>query len=176
MRTRNRVGLVKSGQAPLSTPLSSRPAAPWTVNRALEAKARELAGLKGCVTNLTACPEATPVTARIRHRCLPPAGPRSKVDSDAQTRPASPTDLSPHHRDSIEAHLAIVFAALAVSRWIEDSTGWSIKKFVRTVRRYPHHRNPSRRPHPSPQPTPSYPTTAATPRSHHPSQPTCELI
>jgi len=39
-------------------------------------------------------------------------------------------------RDSIEAHLTIVFAALAVSRWIEDTTGWSIRKFVKTVRRY----------------------------------------
>jgi hypothetical protein len=29
-----------------------------------------------------------------------------------------------------------VFAALAVSRWIEDQIGWSIKKFVRTARRY----------------------------------------
>jgi hypothetical protein len=33
-------------------------------------------------------------------------------------------------RDSIEAHLTIVFAALAVSRWIEATTGWSIRKFV----------------------------------------------
>lgn len=37
---------------------------------------------------------------------------------------------------SIEAHLTIVFAALAVTRLIEDRTGWSIKKFVRTARRY----------------------------------------
>lgn len=29
-----------------------------------------------------------------------------------------------------------MFAALATSRWIEDRTGWSIKKFVRTARRY----------------------------------------
>jgi hypothetical protein len=29
-----------------------------------------------------------------------------------------------------------VFAALAVSRWIEHRTGWSIRKFVRTARRY----------------------------------------
>ena len=36
-------------------------------------------------------------------------------------------------RDSIEAHLTIVFAALAVSHWIETTTGWSIKKFVRTA-------------------------------------------
>jgi hypothetical protein len=39
-------------------------------------------------------------------------------------------------RDSIEAHLTIVFAALAVSRWIEARAGWSIRKFVKTARRY----------------------------------------
>jgi hypothetical protein len=41
-----------------------------------------------------------------------------------------------HKRESIEAHLSIVFAALAVSRLVEDRTGWSIRKFVRTARRY----------------------------------------
>jgi hypothetical protein len=30
----------------------------------------------------------------------------------------------------------IVFAALAVSHWIQHQTGWSIKKFVRTARSY----------------------------------------
>src|SRR5213080_2630169 len=50
---------------------------------------------------------------------------------DLQARP-----IYHRTRDSIEAHLTIVFAALAVSRWIEDTTGWSIKKFVRTTRRY----------------------------------------
>jgi transposase len=39
-------------------------------------------------------------------------------------------------RESIDAHLSIVFAALAVTRFIEDRTGWSIKRFVRTARRY----------------------------------------
>ncbi len=29
-----------------------------------------------------------------------------------------------------------MFAALAVTRYIEDRTEWSIKKFVRTARRY----------------------------------------
>jgi hypothetical protein len=50
---------------------------------------------------------------------------------DLQARP-----IYHHQRDSIEAPLTIVFAALAVSRWIENRTGWSIKKFVRTARRY----------------------------------------
>ena len=29
-----------------------------------------------------------------------------------------------------------MFAALAVSHWTEDRTGWSIRKFVRAARRY----------------------------------------
>jgi hypothetical protein len=29
-----------------------------------------------------------------------------------------------------------VFAALAVSRWIEARTGWSIRNIIRTARRY----------------------------------------
>jgi hypothetical protein len=41
-----------------------------------------------------------------------------------------------HKRESIDAQLTIVFAALAVSRCIEDTTGWSINKFVKTARRY----------------------------------------
>ena len=50
---------------------------------------------------------------------------------DLQARP-----VYHHNRESIEAHLSVVFAALAVSHWIEHQTGWSIKKFVRTARRY----------------------------------------
>lgn len=50
---------------------------------------------------------------------------------DLQARP-----IYHHHRDSIDAHLSIVFAALAASHWIETRTDWSIKKFVRTARRY----------------------------------------
>ena len=49
---------------------------------------------------------------------------------DRQARP-----ICHHQRDSIEAHLTVVFAALAVSPWIEDRTGWSIRKFVRSGRR-----------------------------------------
>ena len=49
---------------------------------------------------------------------------------DLQARP-----IYHHKRESIEAHLTIVFAALAMSRFIEDTTGWSIKEFVRAARR-----------------------------------------
>jgi hypothetical protein len=50
---------------------------------------------------------------------------------DLQARP-----VYHHKRESIDAHLTIVFAALAVSHWIERQTSWSIKKFVQTLRRY----------------------------------------
>jgi transposase len=51
--------------------------------------------------------------------------------SDVQARP-----IYRRKRDSIEAHLTIVFAALVVSRWIEPQTGWSIRRFVKTAHRY----------------------------------------
>ena len=50
---------------------------------------------------------------------------------DLQARP-----IYHYTRDSIEAHLSIVVAAMAVSHYIETQTCWSIKKFVRTARRY----------------------------------------
>ena len=107
-----------------------------SVNRELEDKARALAGLKGYVTNLRACPGRHPGHSGVRDRRLPPAVPDREVIPDGQKRPAGPARSTTATRDSIEAHLTIVFAALAVSRWIEHQTGWSIRKFVKTARRY----------------------------------------
>jgi hypothetical protein len=45
------------------------------------------------------------------------------------------TDLPPHPRIHRGA-LSVVVAAMAVIHWIENQTGWSIKKFVRTARSY----------------------------------------
>jgi hypothetical protein len=106
-----------------------------SVNRDLEDKARALAGLKGYITNLRTCPDGTPVTAEFvigaYHQLFQIEKSFRMAKSDLQARP-----VYHHLRDSIEAHLTIVFAALAVSRWIETITGWSIRKFVKTARRY----------------------------------------
>jgi Transposase DDE domain len=106
-----------------------------TVNRELEAKARALAGIKGYITNLAACPDGAPVTAKFvigaYHRLFEIEKSFRMSKHDLQARP-----IYHHKRESIEAHLTVVFAALAVSRWIEAQTGWSIRKFVRTARRY----------------------------------------
>ncbi len=44
--------------------------------------------------------------------------------------------MFPHVRDSIEAHLTIVFAALAVSRYLQDATGLSIRQIVEPCDQY----------------------------------------
>jgi len=100
-----------------------------TVNRQLEAKARALAGIKGYLTNIT---DPTPELVIGAYRRLFQIEKSFRMaKSDLAARP-----IYHRTRDSIEAHLTIVFAALAVSRWIEDTTGWTIRKFVKTVRRY----------------------------------------
>ncbi len=100
-----------------------------SVDRDLEAKSRALAGWKGYTTNLV---DQTPdfvIDAYHQLWRIEKAFRMSK--HDLQARP-----VYHHKRESIEAHLTIVFAALAVSHHIETQTGWSIKKFVRTARRY----------------------------------------
>jgi hypothetical protein len=99
------------------------------VNRTLEAKARALAGIKGYVTNLDGV--ITEFVIGAYHRLFQIEKSFRMSKHDLQARP-----IYHHKRDSIKSHLTIVFAALAVSRWIEQATGWSIKKFVRTTRRY----------------------------------------
>src|SRR5690606_6586259 len=100
-----------------------------TVNRTLEAKARALAGIKGYITNLDGVSAQFVIDAY--HRLLHIEKSFRMSKHDLQARP-----IYHRNRDSIEAHLTVVFAALAASRCIEACTGWSIRKFVRTARRY----------------------------------------
>jgi hypothetical protein len=100
-----------------------------SVNRTLEAKARALAGWKGYITNL---PDTTAeFVIGAYHRLFQIEASFRMSKHDLAARP-----IYHHKRESIEAHLSIVFAALAVGRLIEDRTGWSIRRFVRTTRRY----------------------------------------
>lgn len=99
-----------------------------SLNRELEAKSRALAGFKGYITNLQAGPEFV-IGAYHQLWRIEQSFRMSK--HDLQARP-----IYHHKRDSIEAHLSVVFAALAVGRFVEARTGWTIKQFVRTARRY----------------------------------------
>ena len=97
-----------------------------TLNQALIAKAKALAGIKGYVTNsdqsdtevITAYHQLWHVEASFR---------MSK--SDLKARP-----IFHHKRDAIEAHLTIVLTALAVARTIERRTDVSIRHFVQLLR------------------------------------------
>jgi hypothetical protein len=100
-----------------------------SVNRALEAKARALAGLKAYITNI---PNPTPEFVIGAYHQLWRIEQSFRMSKhDLKARP-----IYARKRDSIDAHLSIVFAALAITRLIEARTGWTIKRFVRTTRRY----------------------------------------
>jgi len=49
--------------------------------------------------------------------------------SDLRARP-----VFHHQREAIDAHLTVVFAALAVGRHLQDATGVTLKKLVQTLR------------------------------------------
>ncbi|MBR7828489.1 hypothetical protein KDK95_19415 [Actinospica sp. MGRD01-02] len=106
-----------------------------TVNRTLEAKSRALAGLKGYVINLESCPAGSPITPEFvigaYHRLFQIEKSFRMSRHDLRARP-----IYHRTRDSIEAHLTIVFAALAVGCFIKERTGWSIRRFIQTARRY----------------------------------------
>jgi transposase len=105
----------------------------WTggdksVNRELETKARTLAGWKSYITNITSPTPEFVIGAYHQLWRIEKSFRMSK--HDLQARP-----IYHHKRESIEAHLAVVFAALAVTHEIETRTGWSIKRLVQTARR-----------------------------------------
>ncbi|GAB88165.1 putative transposase [Gordonia rhizosphera NBRC 16068] len=100
-----------------------------SVNRELEAKARTLAGWKAYATNIGS-PTAEFVIGTY-HNLWKIEQSFRMSKHDLAARP-----IYHRLRDSIEAHLSIVFAALAITRVIETRTGWSIRKFVTTTRRY----------------------------------------
>lgn len=100
-----------------------------TLDEASLARAQSLVGLKGYVTNVPASVmPAGEVIAKYHDLWHVEKSFRmSKTDLDA--RP-----MFNRMRDAIEAHLTIVFAALAVSHAIQSRTGLSIAKVVKTLR------------------------------------------
>lgn len=93
------------------------------VNYALVEQNRLKAGVKGYVTDLD-IPANEVIDAY--HQLFQVEKSFRMSKSDLKARP-----IFHHKRDSIEAHLTIVFLALAISRRIEAATGVSIKRFVR---------------------------------------------
>ena len=93
------------------------------------ARARRVVGLKGYVTNIPATLMPAGEVIASYHELWHVEASFRMSKSDLRARP-----LFHHTRDAIEAHLTIVFAALAVARYLQDATGMSIKKIVNTLR------------------------------------------
>ncbi|WP_246872626.1 transposase [Rhodococcus sp. DMU1] len=92
-------------------------------------RARSLIGLKGYVTNLPVSLMNPREVMKKYHDLWHVEQSFRMSKTDLRARP-----IFSHTRESIEAHLTIVFTALAISRYLQDATGISIRKIVRTLR------------------------------------------
>lgn len=99
------------------------------VNRDTIERARFCAGFKGYVTNLPIEVMDGPAVIAAYHDLWHVEESFRMAKSDLQARP-----IFHHKKDSIEAHLTIVFAALAIARHLQARTGVTIKKLVHTLR------------------------------------------
>ena len=125
-RARDVVAGAKAARAPrfVTTATGAR-----ALDESALARARRLAGLKGYVTNIPAT-------------LMPPAEVISCYHDlwhVEQSFRISKTDLAARPmfhrtRDAIEAHLTIVFTALAVARETQNRTGLAIRNVVRQLR------------------------------------------
>jgi hypothetical protein len=100
-----------------------------SVDWALVERARQLAGLKGYVTNIDPATMGGAAVIGAYHALWVVEKSFRMAKTDLRARP-----IFHHQRDSIEAHLTVVFAAPAVSRHLQERTGVSIRRFVRTLR------------------------------------------
>ena len=91
-------------------------------------RARMLAGLKGYVTNLPL--ESVPATQVIGayHDSWQVEASFRMTKSDLRARP-----IFHREKDSIDAHLTVVFAALAIGRHLQELSGLPLKRLVNSL-------------------------------------------
>ena len=126
----NRARAVVAGQRrPKGTRFVTTHKGDQVLDEASLARARSLVGLKGYVTNIPSrLMDAAEVVSSYHELWHVEASFRmSKHDLSA--RP-----VFHHTRDAIEAHLTVVMAALAVARHLQDATGMTIKRIIRTLK------------------------------------------
>lgn len=95
----------------------------WELNQANLEKAEKLEGLKGYVTNAK---ELTNEDIMLKYSALWNVEKSFRISkSDLKARPIFHTV-----KEKIEAHISIVFGALAIARYVEITTGKSLEKIV----------------------------------------------
>ena len=126
----NRARAVIDGENPARKPRFVKASSSgFTLDETALARARRLVGLKGYVTNIPAhlMPAAEVISSYHDLWNVEASFRMSKTDLAA--RP-----LFARRRDAIEAHLTIVFAALALSRTIQHRSDLSLRRVLRTLR------------------------------------------
>ena len=126
----DRAEAVAAGKRPLKKDrfvkiTDAEPVVDWT----LVDRARSLAGLKGYVTNISPETMNGEQVVAAYHDLYQVERSFRMTKSDLAARP-----VFHRLRDSIEAHLTVVFVALAISREAQTRTGVSISKIVKTLR------------------------------------------
>jgi transposase len=118
---------IVSGQAaPTKAKFLTLKAKTKQLNQTLIEKAYALAGIKGYITNLN-LPDQQVIN--YYHQLFQVEASFRMAKSDLKARP-----IFHRKQDSIEAHLTIVLAALAIGRQIESLSSVSIKQFVKILR------------------------------------------
>ncbi|TCM35132.1 DDE family transposase [Kribbella sp. VKM Ac-2568] len=100
-----------------------------TLDEAALTRARRLAGLKGYVTNIGADVMPAGEVIASYHDLWHVEQSFRMSKTDLRARP-----MFHHTKDAIEAHLTIVFTALAVSREVQNRTGLAIRNLTRQLR------------------------------------------
>ncbi|MDM4763920.1 hypothetical protein QT381_12975 [Galbitalea sp. SE-J8] len=92
-------------------------------------QARIVIGLKGYVTNIPADKMDGPAVAAAYQDLFQVEKSFRMAKTDLRARP-----IFHHKKDSIEAHLTIVFAALAIARDLQNRTGVRIRRIVHELK------------------------------------------
>jgi hypothetical protein len=98
-----------------------------TLNEDLIADTKAKAGIKGYVTNIETA-QASQIIGHY-HKLFEVERSFRMSKHDLKARP-----IFHHKRDSIEAHLTVVFGALAISRHIQARTNLSIRRYLQMLR------------------------------------------
>jgi Transposase DDE domain len=125
-RAREVVAGQKTARAPrfVKTTNGSR-----SLDEASLARARRLVGLKGYVTNIPAEKAAAAEVIADYHDLWHVEQSFRMSKTDLRARP-----MFHHTRQAIQAHLTIVFTALALSREVQNRTGLAIRNVIRQLR------------------------------------------
>lgn len=123
------IGIIEDGKQTRKTRFVKTSGTTLTFDEATYQRAEALVGLKGYVTNITATvmPAAEVISSYHDLWHVEQSFRMSKHDLAA--RP-----IYHRTREAIEAHLTIVFAALAIARDLQARTGWSVRKLIQTLR------------------------------------------